>query len=86
MALRKYFEVATGTAASLFKQADKEVERAQQESASRKRGKYNSYTPEQRANVGKYTAENGPANAAAHFTRIFGFKVILTSYTDYRFS
>ena len=29
-----------------------------------KRGKYNDYTPEQRAQIGKYTAENGPTRAA----------------------
>ena len=32
------------------------------------REKYNAYTPEQRAQVGKYSAENGPARAARHFS------------------
>ena len=30
------------------------------------RGKYNDYTPEQRAQIGKYAAENGPTRAANH--------------------
>ena len=82
MALRKYFKkaesVSTTCNSSLSKDQLKEVNREVQQASScsnKKRGKYNSYTPQQRAQVGKYTAENGPANAAAHFTRTFGFKV-----------
>ena len=33
-----------------------------------KRGKYNDYTPEQCAQIGKYAAENGPTRAAKHFS------------------
>ena len=42
---------------------------------SRKCGKYNCYTPEQRASIGKYAAENGPTKAARHFTKILGSSV-----------
>ena len=34
------------------------------------RGKYNGYKPEQRAQIGKYTAENGPTRAAKHFSKL----------------
>ena len=33
------------------------------------RGKYNGYKPEQRAQIGKYAAENGPTRAAKHFSK-----------------
>ena len=35
-------------------------------------GKYNEYTPEERAAIGKYTAENGPGKACKHFTKALG--------------
>ena len=35
-------------------------------------GKYNYYTPQQRAKIGKYAAENDPMRAAKHFTVIWG--------------
>ena len=34
------------------------------------RGKYNDYTPEQRAQIGKCAAENGPTRAAKHFSKL----------------
>ena len=34
------------------------------------RGKYNDYTPEQRAQIGKYAAKNGPTRAAKHFSKL----------------
>uniref|UniRef100_A0A1X7T1B3 Uncharacterized protein n=1 Tax=Amphimedon queenslandica TaxID=400682 RepID=A0A1X7T1B3_AMPQE len=34
------------------------------------RGKYNDYTPEQRARIGKYAYENGPTKAAKHFSQV----------------
>lgn len=40
-----------------------------------KRGKYNRYTPEERASIGKYTAENGPSSAATHYSALLNFKV-----------
>ena len=39
------------------------------------RGKYNSYTPQQRDKIGKYAAENGPTRAAKHFTATWGIHV-----------
>ena len=39
------------------------------------REKYNAYTPEQRAQVGKYAAENGPARAARHFSTLWNMTV-----------
>ena len=32
--------------------------------------KYNTYTPEQRAEIGKYAAENGNTSAARHFSKV----------------
>lgn len=32
------------------------------------RGKYNDYTPEERAQIGKYAEENGPTRATKHFS------------------
>ena len=37
---------------------------------SHQHGKYNSYTPEQRARIGKYAKENGATRAAKHFTAV----------------
>ena len=34
-------------------------------------GKYNSYTPQQRAQIRKYAAEHGPTNAAVHFSLLW---------------
>ena len=34
------------------------------------RGKYNDYTPELRAHIGKYTAEYGPTRVAKHFSQL----------------
>ena len=51
--------------------ADKAVAKALESRATSKqtvRGKYNSYTPEQRAEIGKYAVENGATNAAKRYT------------------
>ena len=32
------------------------------------RSTYTNYTPEDRAKIGRYAAENGPARATRHFT------------------
>lgn len=47
------------------------------ESASKRtiRGKYNCYTPEQRAQIGKYAAENGATNAAKRYTAAWGIAI-----------
>ena len=39
------------------------------------RGKYNDYTPQERAWIGKYAAENGPTKAAKHFSQVLNRKV-----------
>ena len=39
------------------------------------RGKYNEYTSEERAQIGKYAAENGPTRAARHFSELMNRKV-----------
>lgn len=39
---------------------------------SHQRGKYNSYSPEQRAGIGKYAAENGATRAAKHSLQQLG--------------
>ena len=54
------------------KKVDEFVKQAVPTQESRKCGKYNCYTPEQRASIGKYAAETGPTKAARHFTKILG--------------
>ncbi len=44
------------------------------EKVTAKRGKYNHYTPEERARIGKYCAENGPTYASTHFSALLGYK------------
>ena len=39
------------------------------------RGKYNDYTAKERAQIGKYAAENGPTKAAKHFSQVLSRKV-----------
>ena len=56
--------------------ANKQVSNALQSMAEKvSRGKYNSYTPQQRAKIEKYAAENSPIKAAKHFTTIWGIHV-----------
>ena len=56
--------------------ANKQVNNALQSAAEKvSRGKYNSYTPQQRAKIGKYAAENGPTKTAKHFDTIWGIHV-----------
>lgn len=40
-----------------------------------KRGKYNSYTPEQQATISKYAEENGPSHAAKHYITVWGVHI-----------
>ena len=42
---------------------------------SHQRGKYNSYTPEQWARIGKYAEENGATHAAKHFIAAWGISI-----------
>ena len=51
------------------KSADKSVAKALESVVERTVRKYNCYTPEQRAQIGKYAAENGATNAAKRYTR-----------------
>ncbi len=39
------------------------------------RGQYNSYTPEERAQIGKYATENGNIGAAKHFSKALDRKI-----------
>ena len=58
--------------------ADKAVAKAL-ESASKcetvRRGKYNCYTPEQRAEIGKYATENGATKAVKRYTSAWGINI-----------
>ena len=51
---------------------DDVVKKATEATSSGKRGKYNTYTPEERARIGKYAAENGATRAAKHFSKTMG--------------
>ena len=77
MALRKFLKKEERKEVflteNLLKKVDLEVQSFDQTTSFKKRGRYNLYSPEQRADIGKYTAENGPAHAAAQFSQLFGF-------------
>ena len=45
------------------------VKRAKLETCEEGRGQYNVYTAKERAQIGKYAAENGPAAAVMHFSK-----------------
>ena len=49
------------------------VEKALNETG--KRGKYNKYSPEDHAKIGKYAAENGASKAARHYSKVMGFTI-----------
>ena len=44
-------------------------------SSNELRGKYNDYTPEERARIGKYAAENGPVRAVRYCSKVIGKSV-----------
>ena len=44
----------------------------QLETPEKGRGQYNVYTAKERAQIGKYAAENGPASAVRHFSKVLG--------------
>lgn len=44
-------------------------------SKRRKVGKHSTYSPELRARVGKYAAENGATRAARHYSKEMGFEM-----------
>ena len=49
-------------------------------------GKYNDYTPQERAWIGKHAAENGPTKAAKHFSQVLNQKVPETTVRRLKFS
>jgi len=86
--LHKYFKKTTAipspTSAYSFltkkdvESANENVETALAEnpaSTSRAGLKYNTYTPQQRAEIGKYAAEFGNTRAAKHFSKILDSKI-----------
>ena len=83
MALLHYFSRAPNpsclpaTVPSLSRKELRETNAAVKSShaTSKIRGKYSDYTPEDRAKIGKYAAENGPARAVRHFSSVLGMKV-----------
>ena len=51
--------------------ADKTVAKALESTKPTGRGKYNSYSRQQRAQIGHYAADHGPTKAAAHFSSLW---------------
>ena len=78
-------EQCTSLSRKELKEANKRVDMCLKESykdkasengvASSRRGQYNEYTSEQRAEIGKYSAENGPIRAARHFSKVLGIVI-----------
>ena len=54
-----------------IKMADEAVAKAMELSKSTDRGKYNTYSKRQRAQIGKYAADHGPTKAATHFSLLW---------------
>ena len=54
--------------------ANKEIKIILKKSSSsdKHRKKYNDYTPEEKARIGRYAAENGPARAVQHCSKEIG--------------
>ena len=55
--------------------ADETVTQAISELRTKSRGKYNSYTPQQRAQIGQYAAKNGPVKAAVYFSSLWKLNI-----------
>ena len=45
-----------------------------------KRTRYNDYTPERRAEIYRYAAENAPTRAATHFSRVLNTTFLITAF------
>ena len=82
MALHRYFakaSVPTGVSTLSQKElgeANASVKRIQEEKVNlRSRSKYIGYTPEERALIGKYAAENGTTNAVRHLSQVMSKKI-----------
>ena len=84
MSLYRFFAKA-GMPSKVPSQSNKEVENANASvkkllekvtsQSLRRPIRYNDYTPEERASIGKYAAENGIASAVRHFSRVGSKKV-----------
>ena len=81
MALLKYFSVKNPPAALPTKVSSLSVNELQAANSSVQKiierrsvpnrcGKYNHYTAEERAMIGRYAAENGPTRASKHFSKL----------------
>ena len=46
------------------------VKRSMEEVGTQKRVKYNNYSATERARIGQYAAENGPARAVRYFSKV----------------
>ena len=57
-----------------------EIGERSHEKVATDRGKYNSYTPEERAQIGKYAVENGNSKAAKHFSEDARWRPALKHY------
>ena len=73
MELYRYFKPATWSSSSISSLKTKEKEIVEEFVRSDKErhhdcASHNKYTPEARAAIGKYCAENGPARACQHFS------------------
>uniref|UniRef100_A0A1X7SKG7 Uncharacterized protein n=1 Tax=Amphimedon queenslandica TaxID=400682 RepID=A0A1X7SKG7_AMPQE len=76
MALFKYFSRDTRKESTTIERKVQEKIQLLKEDKTgvTQRGKYNDYTPEQRARIGKFAYENGPTKAAKHFSQIAEMK------------
>ena len=78
MAVLKYFKKAEGpsypvkVSSLTCKQVEQANANVKEEYSSRqdRHGRYSEYMDRERASIGKYTAENGPAKAVQHFSRL----------------
>ena len=81
MAMLKFIKREVHSSGSSSRLSEEDIEAANKgvtkalDSKSQKRGKYNSYTPEQRAKIGKYAAENGASRAAKYYTAVWGIHI-----------
>lgn len=71
---KKAVSTTTGLTLEEEKRAEEEVKKVI-EIKDKARGSYNDYSPEIRAAIGKYAAENGPTRASRHFTKQLGKNV-----------
>lgn len=80
MALLKYFSPSLpkkfpSLTEKEVKEATAGIRQALKDAESKGRGKYNQYTAKERAQIGKYAAEHGPARAVRHCSKLLGRQV-----------